>query len=498
MNAPHERARMKPPTEAPSAPGVRLWVHSLRFRLLAATLVALALALMLSGWFLGSLFKDHVMRQFEVALTRQLDQLTAQLDFDDQGRPAIDPQALSDPRWQTPFSGLYWQLDQISQNQQTRAGVLRSRSLWDTQLSLAADPLADGAVHVHHGTGPQGATVMLIERTVRSADSPDARWRLVVAADSRETLTAIQGFNLTLTLALTALAALLALAAWAQVVIGLAPLRSMQTALQAVRDGRHPRLQGRFPLEMQPLIDDFNGVLDRNADVVARARTQAGNLAHALKTPLAVLAQAAEQQVAQPTSPPSPELPALVLDQVGIARRHIDWHLARARVAASTRLPGLRTPLAPVLDGLLRVMQRVHAAQDLRFTTDGTPADWAFAGEEQDLQEMLGNLLENAALWAHHRVHVGTGRAGDQLHIRIEDDGPGIDQAHRDTALSRGGRLDERTPGSGLGLAIVADLVELYHGSISLDTSPLGGLLVRVSLPAAAAAATTTTTAPSA
>ena len=475
---------MKLPTEAPSAPGLRHWVRSLRFRLLAATLVALTLALMLSGWFLSSLFKDHVLHQFEVALTRQLDQLTAQLDFDDQGRPAIDPQALSDPRWQTPFSGLYWQLDQISQNQLTRAGVLRSRSLWDTQLSLTADPLADGAVHVHHGAGPQGASVMLIERTVRSADSPDARWRLVVASDSQETLAAIKGFNRTLTLALAALATLLALAAWGQVVIGLAPLRNMQAALQAVRDGKHPRLQGRFPLEMQPLIDDFNSVLDRNADVVARARTQAGNLAHALKTPLTVLGQAAEQSIAQPT--PAPELPALVRDQVGIARRHIDWHLARARVAASTRLPGLRTPLAPVIGGLLRVMQRVHADRELRFTTDDTPADWAFAGEEQDLQEMLGNLLENAGQWAHHAVHVGTGRTGDQLHIQIEDDGPGIAQAQRDTALSRGGRLDESMPGSGLGLAIAADLVELYNGSISLDTSPLGGLLVRVRLPAAA------------
>lgn len=475
---------MKTPTEAPSASGVRHWVQSLRFRLLTATLVALALALMLSGWFLGSLFKDHVMRQFEVALTRQLDQLTAQLDFDARGRPAIDPQALSDPRWQTPFSGLYWQLDQISQDHQTRAGVLRSRSLWDTQLSLAADPLEDGAVHVHHDTGPRGARIMVIERTVRSADSPDARWRLAVASDSQEALEAIERFNHMLTLALIALAALLAMAALAQVVIGLAPLRTMQTALQAVREGKHTRLQGRFPVEMQPLIDDFNGVLDRNADVIARARTQAGNLAHALKTPLAVLGQAADQSVGQPT--PAPELPALVREQVGIAQRQIDWHLARARVAASTRLPGLRTPVAPVIGGLLRVMQRVHADRELRFTTDDTPADWAFAGEEQDLQEMLGNLLENAGQWAHHKVHVGTAHSGDQLHIRIEDDGPGIARAQRDTALSRGGRLDERSPGSGLGLAIVADLVELYNGSISLDTSPLGGLLVQVSLPAAA------------
>jgi signal transduction histidine kinase len=475
---------MNMPTAAPPAPSARHWVHSLRFRLLAATLVALALALLLSGWFLSGLFKEHVMRQFEVALTQQLDQLTAQLDFDAQGQPVIEPEALSDPRWDKPFSGLYWQLDKVSPNQQTRTGVLRSRSLWDTQLTLAVDALNDGAVHVHHGAGPQGASIMMIERTVRSADSPDARWRLVVASDSQGTLTAIESFNQTLTLALTALAVLLGLAALTQVFIGLAPLRNMQTALQAVRNGKHPRLQGRFPLEMQPLIDDFNGVLDRNAEVVARARTQAGNLAHALKTPLSVLGQAAEQARANPTA--ASELPTLVSEQVHVAQRHIDWHLARARVAASHRLPGLRTPVASTIGGLLRVMQRVNASRDLSFTTDDIPADWAFAGEEQDLQEMLGNLLENAGKWARHSVHVGAERVGDRMEIRIEDDGPGIATAQRETVLARGVRLDESEPGSGLGLAIVADLALLYSGQISLEASAMGGLLVRLSLPAAA------------
>ena len=471
-----------PDAVVPPAPSARHWVHSLRFRLLAATLVALALALLLSGWFLSSLFKEHVMRQFEVALTQQLDQLTAQLDFDAQGQPLIDAEALSDPRWQTPFSGLYWQLDQFSADQKTRTGVLRSRSLWDTQLALAADHLTDGAVHVHHGTGPQGAKVMMIERTVRSADSPGARWRLAVASNSQATIAAIESFNHTLALALATLAALLSLAALTQVFIGLAPLRNMQTALQSVRDGKHPRLQGRFPLEMQPLIDDFNGVLDRNAEVVARARTQAGNLAHALKTPLSVLGQAADQ--AKTMRSAALELPALVSEQVNVARRHIDWHLARARVAASTRLPGLRTPVAPAIGGLLRVMQRVNAARELRFTTDSVPVDWAFAGEEQDLQEMLGTLLENAGQWAQHAVHVGVSRIGDRLDIRVEDDGPGIAPAQREKVMARGVRLDESEPGSGLGLAIVSDLAQLYGGDIALEASTMGGLRVCLNLPA--------------
>ncbi|MEZ5706422.1 MAG: ATP-binding protein [Burkholderiaceae bacterium] len=230
------------------------------------------------------------------------------------------------------------------------------------------------------------------------------------------------------------------------------------------------------------MIDDFNGVLDRNAEVVARARTQTGNLAHGLKTPLAVLGQAAEQ--APP--PPADQLARLVGEQVAIARRHIDWHLARARVAAANRLPGLRTPVSPVIDGLLRVMRRISAASELTFTSNHPPIEWAFAGEEQDLQEMLGNLLDNAGKWARSRVEVAVSRQADQLEIRVEDDGPGIARALRDTALSRGGRLDERVPGSGLGLAIVAELVDLYGGRISLESSPLGGLMARVVLPAAA------------
>ena len=158
---------MNAPQQVAATQGLGQWAGSLRWRLLAATLVALALALMLAGWVLGGLFREHVMRQFETALTLQLDQLTAQLDFDALGQPVIDPTSLSDPRWQKPFSGLYWQIDRISPDQQTRDGVLRSRSLWDTQLTLAYDALEDGAIHVHQGTGPQGARLMMIERTVR-------------------------------------------------------------------------------------------------------------------------------------------------------------------------------------------------------------------------------------------------------------------------------------------------------------------------------------------
>ena len=257
---------------------------SLRFRLLAATLVALALALLLAGVLLSGLFRDHVMRQFETALTQQLDQITARLEFDAGGQPLINTQALSDPRWQKPYSGLYWQLDRTTADGLSRAGVLRSRSLWDTNLSLLADDLADGVVHVHQGNGPRDAPLLMLERRVKITEQPDARWRIVVAADMQQVTEAVDSFNGVLAASLAVLLVLLGLAALAQVAVGLSPLTAMQRALADVHVGRTQRLQGRFPTEVQPLIDDFNDVLDRNAEMVTRARTQAGNLANSLPT----------------------------------------------------------------------------------------------------------------------------------------------------------------------------------------------------------------------
>jgi len=279
------------------------------------------------------------------------------------------------------------------------------------------------------------------------------------------------------------------LAALAQVAVGLSPLRAMQRALADVHEGRTPRLQGRFPTEVQPLIDDFNDVLDRNTEVVTRARTQAGNLAHALKTPLSVLDQAADGTLAAHDS----ELARLVKEQVGLSRRHIDWHLARARVAATQRLPGQRTAVGPVLAGLVRVMERVHAERGIAITMQADGEPLFFAGEEQDLQEMLGNLLDNACKWARSNVTVQAepviGSAPPQMQIHIEDDGPGIDAENLALVGARGVRLDESVPGTGLGLAIVQDLVGLYGGSLTLQPAASGGLNATLRLPAALAPA---------
>ena len=483
-------------SSGPTAPGPG-WASSLRVRLLAATLVAVAVALLLAGVFLDRLFREHVMRQLEGALTAQLDQVTARLEFDATGAPRIDPQALSDPRWTRPFSGLYWQLDE-RRDGVPRAGVLRSRSLWDHVLALDGDVLADGEVHLHRARGPQGAPLVVVERTVRGearapgerADPvPSVRWRLLVAADSRAASEAVSRFTGALVAALAVLLLLLGAAALAQVAVGLSPLRALQRALGDVREGRAARLQGRFPVEVQPLIDDFNRVLDLNAEGVARARTHAGNLAHAIRTPLTVLAQAAASAQGRPDARAG-DLARLVDEQVALARRQVDRHLARSRAAAASRLPGARAPVLPSLRGLVRVLERVHADRGiaLRLEPSGFAVSATFAGEEQDLQEMLGNVLDNAFKWARTELRVEVrpvdDRAGAWLRVVVDDDGPGVAPAERDAVMQRGVRADESVPGSGLGLAIVDDLAALYGGEVTLSDGPLGGLRVELVLPA--------------
>ena len=514
-------ARPGPPGPAPAASSPVLQrpqgPRSLRWRLLALTLVSVGVAIALAWFALGRLFAEHVQRQFEMELTRQLDQLTARLDFDAGAAPRIDPASLSDPRWQRPLSGLYWQLDGIGADGKLLPALARSRSLWDVQLSLPVDQPADGQVHVHTVTGPQERPVLVLERTVRpvagttpSAGAVDASsapggadpgrvWRLAVAGDLGPARLASDEFSRVLGLSLAVLAALLAAAAWAQVAVGLRPLRTLRRSLHEVQAGRAGRLSGRFPGEVQPLVEGFNEVLARNQDMVEQARVQAGNLAHALKTPLAVLDQLASGAGSRGAGAAGdPGWADQVQAQVQAARRQVDWHLGRARMAAG-RQPGQRCEVAPVLQGLMRTMARLYAGRDLAWQLAQPPALPDFAGQAPALQEMLGNLLDNAGKWARSQVRLEVRGIGDgplqaadgaaaQLEITVEDDGPGIAPDRLSAVVDRGVRLDESVPGSGLGLAIVQDGARLHGGDLLLEASAaLGGLRAVLRLPVAPA-----------
>lgn len=449
---------------------------SLRLRLLLGTLVWILGSIGVTGWLLNSLFSQHLTRQFHAELLTHLNQLAANLEFTADGQAVLN-HPLSDPRLVRPYSGLYWQIDRIGDGgQPPTIAVLRSRSLWDQVLAVPDDRPADGEIHQHQVAGPNGQPLLMIEQIQRPLDPPDAPARLIVAADESLLSDPLRSFRGMLLAALGLLAAGLAGAAIVQVIGGLRPLNRLCEELAQLREGRQSALNGPYPSEVQPVVDELNAVLARNAEFVERARTQAGNLAHAVKTPLSVMANAAAAEHGP--------LAELIGSQVILARQQIDHHLARARAAAAAQLAGQHCRLRPALDGLLRVMQRLCAERNVRVAVAACPDHLVFRGEAQDLQEMLGNLLDNAGKWADQRIMVGAEQIAGQLCIDVDDDGPGIAADQRSELLRRGQRGDEQVPGSGLGLAIVDDLARLYGGRLELLDTPLGGLRARLWLPA--------------
>ncbi|MCP5409841.1 MAG: sensor histidine kinase [Chromatiaceae bacterium] len=450
--------------------------RSLRIRLLAGTLVWIVATIAIAGWVLAGLFRQHAAEQFRVGLESQLEQLTANLTIDQTGKVYLAA-PLSDPRLSRPNSGLYWQIDPLDSTQTvTPPGALRSRSLWDYVLQVPDDTVADGEIHQHQVAGPGALPLEMIERMVYPAERPQQPLRLIVAADARLLTEPVDRFNGLLIWSLGMLGLGLVVAAVVQVVVGLRPLGDLRRALVEVHEGRVQSIEGAFPLEVQPLVSDFNEVLAHNARILNHARTQAGNLAHAVKTPLAILANAAACR--------DPQLPRLVSEQIALAQDRVDYHLARSRAAAATTVPGANCPVAPLVQSIIHVMERLHADRNLAVTVSDARSAPVFRGERQDLQEMLGNLLDNAWKWAATRIDISFQYDADWLTVLVDDDGPGLSPERRESVLARGVRADERMPGSGLGLAIVSDLVQLYGGSIVLDASPLGGLRLLLTLPA--------------
>lgn len=455
---------------------VSLRPGSLSFRLLVGAVLWIALALVAAGVLLTRIFAGHLEDQFASRQEALLNQLAANVEVGPE-QDLVLSQGLSPPQFETPYSGYYWQV-------QAEAGAvqLRSRSLWDGALDLPADTLLDGQVHRHRLTGPDGRPLLAFERAVRLPGRDD-RLRLVVARDAAVLDDAVREFEQALTLSLGVVGLGLAVAAGAQVAGGLRPLARLRKALADVRAGRTQRLPGVYPAEIQPLVDDLNAVLQRNAAVVERARTQAGNLAHGLKTPLSVLSnEAQELEQAGQTA-----FAERIVEQTRAMQRQVDYHLARARAAAAVDVPGTRADVDAALGRLARTMPKLYAAKALDVRVEG-PGGPAFRGDRQDLDEMLGNLVDNACKWAQTQVRLSAGPAATAgwFEIAVEDDGPGLPADQRAAVFDRGRRLDTSVAGSGLGLAIVAELAELYGGSVSLGESDLGGVRAVLTLPAAA------------
>lgn len=257
------------------------------------------------------------------------------------------------------------------------------------------------------------------------------------------------------------------------------PFDAMRRRLVEVRKGTARQLPGNYPSEVQPLVDDLNALLAHSDAVVRRAIGKAGDLAHGLKTPLAILSNEAERLENRGDA----ELAATLTQQIALMKRQVDYHLAHARAVASGTVTGARTSVGESAAGLARTLQRLYAGKNLSIDVDVAPAH-CFQGTREDLDEMLGNLVDNACKYARARVAIASTLDDGSLEVMVDDDGPGLDPSMREKVLQRGVRADEAAPGSGLGLAIVSDLAGLYGGSIALDASPSGGLRARVKLPA--------------
>lgn len=449
---------------------------SIAVRLIAAAALWVALMLVVGGLLLSNLFREPIEQSFEQRLGFLLDTLIAAVDLTPAGQ-AIQRQPMGEPRFLQQYSGWYWQVSRLED-----ATVLgRSRSMWDFEIPLPVRSGDGTAERSYALDGPLGQKLQVLEKRITEEGVPGA-YVFLVATDRADLVAAIGAFNITLLWSLGALGVGLIAAIFLQVRFGLLPLQRIRQALADVRDGRAERLAGDFPTEIRPLADELNGLLDHTTEVLARARAHVGNLAHALKTPLAVLTNEGEK--------PSADAAAVVSQQTALMRRHVDHHLARARAIGQAPLLRGQIPIMPVLQSLARTLEKIHDREAIAIAVSGDDR-LAFRGEQNDLEEMLGNLLDNACKWAAARVSLraeavsAAGAGGLQIRLIVDDDGPGIAPDLRQEIFDRGRRVDETKPGSGLGLAIVRDIATLYGGDVTLGDAPDGGLRAILVLPGA-------------
>jgi signal transduction histidine kinase len=440
--------------------------------LLAAAVVSVSGALIIAAISLAAMFERHVERRIGSELETYLNQIAAAISVTDNGRIAFT-RSLADPGFNQPLSGLYWQIQD-----EERPTLLRSRSLWDNVIELPDDKLAPGTVHEHLLPGPAGQSLIVRERQIFLQDtSGEHRVRIAAAVNQRTLADARNAFAADMLPYLGVMASVLLLAAWIQVRTGLAPLDAVRRGVTEIRSGEKHRLEGAYPDEVMPLVDEMNGLLEAQEQTIERARTWTADLAHGLKTPLMVLAADSQRLREQGHTSIADDLDQLA-DSM---RRRVDRELIRARVRSGIEKGRLHADAGDIVNGIVRTLKRSPRGAVLRWSMElASGADAAILPE--DLTELLGNILENAAKWASEAVSVSVA-TGHTILIRVEDDGPGVPEDQLNALDQRGVRLDEQRQGSGLGLAIARDVCEAYHGELSFHRSPMGGLAVTVQLP---------------
>lgn len=452
---------------------LRAWPRSLTFRVIAFSTVWAILTLVVIFTLITTLYRQASERGFDSLLSAHLFNLIGSIGISDSGALTGSPD-LGDLRFSEPNSGWYWSVEPASEGVH---GDLHSSSMTRTIPSpdVADVPFNANFQRSYAAQGINGEELVVFESEfVLDAKNRAARFRVMgnkteleqeIETFQRRLLTYLGLFGIGM-IAINAIAILL----------GLQPLRRVRNALAMVREGTAQRLDGRFPAEIEPLANETNALIENNKRIVERSRTQVGNLAHSLKTPLAVLLNEGRALGGAKGQ--------LIAEQAASMQKQIDHYLQRARVAAQRDSVVYRTPVAPLVQRMVRVLQKLNPRTNLSLSLPAT--EIVFAGEREDLEELLGNLLENAMKWSKSVVSVAvaplTGSGDNLFEISIEDDGPGIPEDKAREAMKRGRRLDETKPGTGLGLAIVADLVNEYGGGLVLERSGMGGLKAVVRL----------------
>jgi signal transduction histidine kinase len=450
--------------------------QSIAVRLAASALFWCVLILLVASAILSALYREATERAFDQRLLVYANDLAADL-----ATPG-DPErrelgSLGNPQFDIPLSGWYWQAGRPDASPRD---IRASKSLFGGRIPSLAPPEKNGrfgGIRKGYKRGSDDRWLRIIERDIDLGE--DGRFIVAVAGPADEIDKDVRRFTAALTITFALLGAALGATILFQIRFGLQPLLKLRAAVSAIRRGETERIPGAYPRDIAPLAQELNLLLDTNREILERARTQVGNLAHALKTPLSVIINEVDH---------APEdLAAKIREQAAVMGDQINYYLDRARAAALAGTLGVITEVEPVVGGLARTFEKIYRNKDLAIDVSAQPGV-RFRGERQDFEEMVGNLVDNACKWASQRVAMNIeilqqqdGRS--RLRIAVEDDGPGLPEAERQTILKRGYRLDESKPGSGLGLSIVADLAALYRGSLRLEKAALGGLRATLELP---------------
>ena len=456
-------------------------LNSLALRLFFSATTWTVVILVVTGIVLSSIYRSAVERAFDRRLGVYLRTLVADVAAPEENVDKF-PQSIGEPLFDLPLSGWYWQVTRLDA---PTPDVRSSRSLWDATLPHLADlsvSWVPGSARQGYVDGPEGQELRLVERTIDLGE--EGRYLVAVAGDANEIDEETRSFDSALVITFGMLGIVLLLTTTFQVRFGLAPLKRVSEGLAAIRSGTAERLEGAFPVEIAPLARETNALIDANREIVTRARTHVGNLAHALKTPISVMMNEATTHGGEPFA-------LKVREQTEIMRDQVTRHLERARLAARVAAIGTVTDVRPVVFALARTMEKLHHDRGVVIDIDAAESA-RFRGEQQDLEEMVGNLVDNACKWAQSRVAVEVfsekpDPRDDRRVVRIvvDDDGPGLSPQQREQVARRGRRLDETKPGSGLGLSIVVELASLYGGGLTLGTAPIGGLRAELVLPGA-------------